>query len=140
MFKCINNLVPDYISDIIPPRVQEISNYPLRNRENVSNMYTRTDISHKSCIPSSISYWNNLQTDIREAKTYASFHQRLKPIIRDSIKVPIYFVKGNRKLSILHDRIHNNCSDLKVIYFVIIYLHTVDVPVEMIMKMRHIIF
>ena len=39
--------------------------------------------------------------------------QRLKPIIYNSIKVPIYFVKGNRKLSILHARIRNNCSDLK---------------------------
>ena len=113
MFKCINYLVKDYISDIIPPRVREISNYPLRNRKNVSNMYTRTENSHKSCIPSSISYWNNLQTDIKEANTYASFHQRLKPIIYDRIKVPIYFVEGNRKLSILHANIRNNWSDLK---------------------------
>ena len=113
MFKCINNLVPDYISDIIPPRFREISNYPLRNRKNVSNMYTRTESSHKSCIPSSISYSNNLKTDIREVNTYKSFQQRVKPIISDSIKVPICFVKGNRKLSILHARIRNKCSDLK---------------------------
>ena len=86
---------------------------PLRNRENVSNMYTRTEISYKLCIPSSISYWNNLQTDIKEANIYASFHQRLKPIIYDRIKVPIYFVEGNRKLSILHADIRTNCSDLK---------------------------
>ena len=26
---------------------------------------------------------------------------------------PIYFVKGNRKLSILHAKIRNNCCDLK---------------------------
>ena len=60
-----------------------------------------------------ISYWNNLQTNIREANTYASFKQKPKPIIYDSIKVPIYFVKGNRNLSILYARIRNNCSDLK---------------------------
>ena len=113
---------------------------PLRNRKNVSNMYTRTEISYKLCIPSSISYWNNLQTDIKEANTYASFHQRLKPIIYDRIKVPIYFVEGNRKLSILHADIRNNWSDLKMIYFVIICLQTVDVPVEMKMKIRRIIF
>ena len=117
MIKCINNLVPDYISDIIPPRVREISNYPLHYPENVLNMYTRTEISHKSCIPSSISYWNNLQIDIREAITYAYFHQRLKLIIYDSIKVPIYFVKCNGKLSILQARIRNNCSDLKTDLF-----------------------
>ena len=73
--------------DSIPPRVREISNYPSCNLENVLNMYTRTEISHKSCVPASISYWNNLQTDIRGADTYASFHQRLKPRIFDSIKV-----------------------------------------------------
>ena len=27
MYKCSNNLVPDYISDIIPPRVADVSNY-----------------------------------------------------------------------------------------------------------------
>ena len=69
-------------------------------------MNTRAEISHKSCKPSSISYWNNLQTDIREANTNSSFHQRLKPVIYDSIKVPVYFFKGNRKL-------RNICSDLK---------------------------
>lgn len=112
MFKCTNNLIPDYITDIIPPLVRDVSNYPLRNRENVSNMYTRTEISHKSCIPSSISYWNNLQTNIREADTYESFRHSLKRDIFDNINVPIYFSKGNRKLSILHARIRNNCSDL----------------------------
>ena len=70
----------------------------------------------------------------------ATFHQRLKPIIYVSIKIPIYFVKGNRKLFILHARIRNNCRYLKSIYFVIIYLQTVTVPVKMIMKMRRIIF
>ena len=69
--------------------------------------------SHKSYIPCSISYWNKLQTDIREANTYAPLHQRLKPIIYDSFKVPIYFVRGDRKLSILHARSCNNCSDIR---------------------------
>ena len=43
MYKCSNNLVPDYISNIIPSRVGEITNYPLRNRQNLTNMYTRTE-------------------------------------------------------------------------------------------------
>ena len=136
---CSNELIS--LSQIIyrilsRPVFERSENYPLRNLENVSNMYTKTEISRKSCIPSSICYWNNLQTDIGEANTLASFHQRLKPIIYDSIKVPIYFVKGNRKLSILHARIRTNYSDLTLIYFVI--RQTVDVPVEMIMKMRRI--
>ena len=65
MYKCSNNLVPNYISDIVPPLVGEVTNYPLRNRNNISSIYTRTDISKKSCIPSSVSDWNNLNRDIR---------------------------------------------------------------------------
>ena len=66
MYKCSNNLVPDYISDTIPPRVGEIINYPLRNGLNLTNMYIRTEISRKSCIPSSVSNWNSLNNDIRD--------------------------------------------------------------------------
>lgn len=70
MYKCSNNLVPDYISDIIPPHVREVSNYPLRNRNNFTNLYTRTETSRESCIPSSVTCWNNLQSDIREVDTF----------------------------------------------------------------------
>ena len=64
-------------------------------------MYTRTEISYKAYIPSSNSHWNNLQTGISEANTYASFLKNLMPIIYYSIKILIYFVNGNRKLLLL---------------------------------------
>ena len=62
MYKCTNNLVPEYISDLIPPFVRETSNYPLRNRDNVSSIYTRTEIISRSCISSGVSLWNSLDT------------------------------------------------------------------------------
>ena len=55
MYKSSNNLVPDYTSDIIPLHVREVSNHPLRNRNNLTNLYTRAEISRRSCIPSSVS-------------------------------------------------------------------------------------
>lgn len=66
------NLVPDFITDIIPPHDREIANYFLQNRENVSNMYT------------------------------------IYKLI-----LGIFFAF----LSILHARIRNNCSDLKLDLF-----------------------
>ena len=51
MYKCTNNLVPEYISDLIPPFVREVSNYPLRNRDNVSSIYTRTEYSQDPVYP-----------------------------------------------------------------------------------------
>ena len=113
MYKCSNNLVPDYISDIIPPLVHEVSDYPLRNRNNLANVYTRTETSDRSCVPSSVSYWNSLQSYLREADTILAFHHNLKDQILTVRKIPSYFMKGKRKLSVIHAKIRNNCSDLK---------------------------
>ena len=113
MYKCSNNLVSDYISDIIPPLVREVSDYPLRNRNNLANVFTRTETSHRSCVPSSVSCWNSLQSDLREAETFLWFHHNLKDKILAVRKIPSYFMKGPRKLSVIHARIRNNCSDLK---------------------------
>ena len=112
MYKCSNDLVPDYISDIIPPLVGEVSNYSLRNRQNLANVYTRTEVSRRSCIPSSVSSWNNLSNDMREADTYFSFRNAVKNDFLCGTHVPSYYMKGQRRFSVLHARIRNNCSDL----------------------------
>ena len=70
MYKCTNNLIPDYISDIIFPLVHEESNYPLRNRDNLINLHSHTETSRRSCIPSIVSYLNGIQSDIRELDTF----------------------------------------------------------------------
>ena len=113
MYKCSNNIVPDYISDIVPPLVGEVTKYPLRNRHNIASMYTRTEISRKSCIPSSVSGWNNLNNNIRESDSYVSFRSTFKNEVLGNAQVPSYFMKGQRRLSVLHARLRNNCSDLK---------------------------
>ena len=112
-YKCTNNLIPDYISDIIPPLVGEVSNYPLRNRDNLTNLHTRTETSRRSCIPSSVAYWNGFQSDIRELDTFLSFRHVLKDTVLTGCNVPSFFVKGERRSSVIHARIRNNCSDLK---------------------------
>lgn len=113
MYKCTNSLVPDYISDLIPPFVREVSNYPLRNRNNVSSIYSRTEIFSRSCIPSGVTLWNSLDTSLKQLDSFASFRRSLKSKCFSPSKVPDYFVKGNRKWSIIHARIRNNCSDLQ---------------------------
>ncbi|MCG7877681.1 MAG: reverse transcriptase domain-containing protein [Candidatus Thiodiazotropha endolucinida] len=54
MYKANNSQVPSYINDIIPPRIRETTNYPLRNRENITIPFCRTELFRKSCIPSSV--------------------------------------------------------------------------------------
>ena len=50
MYKTFNNLVPIYITELIPPLTGDVSNYPLRNSNNIAIPFTRTEISHRSCI------------------------------------------------------------------------------------------
>ena len=73
MYKVVNDMVPSYISDIIPPTVANVSRYELRNSENISRIPVRTSTFSKSCIPSAINEWNNLQASFRDCDSYNSF-------------------------------------------------------------------
>ena len=70
MYNVNAGLVPSYISDSIPPLVNEISDYPLRNNRNISLPYNRTNISQKSCIPSSIKYGMALKMILKTYQLY----------------------------------------------------------------------
>ena len=63
------------------------------------------------CETKYISKRNN--SNIREADTYLSFRKILKDEVLYNANVPSYFLKGQRKLSVLHARIRNSFSDLK---------------------------
>ena len=73
MYNVNAGLVPPYISDLIPPLVSEISDYPLRNNRNISLPYNWTNISQKSCIPSSIRLLNGLEDEFKNLLTLTTF-------------------------------------------------------------------
>ena len=111
MYKSVNGLVLSYISDLMPPPIHETTNYPLRDQNNITVPFCRTEIARKSCIPSSITLWNSLDEELRNSSTLASFKYQLKNLQNKS-KVPHYYIVSNRYLSVLHARIRNNCSYL----------------------------
>ena len=94
MYNVNAGLVPSYISDLIPPLVNEISDYTLRNNRNISLPYNRTTISQKSCISSSIRLWNGLEDDFKNLSTLTTFSKFNKSYI------PSYFTFGNRYISV----------------------------------------
>ena len=112
MYKVNNGLVPSYITDLFPPLVSEISGYPLRNNNNFSTPFTRTNISLRSCIPSAIRMWNTLDEGLKNQPTISSFKNNLQITTFPKLHVPNYFTSGNRYLSVIHARIRNNCSNL----------------------------
>ena len=117
MFKSRSDLLPTYISDLMPPLVRNISNYPLRNMNNYSVPFARTEIFKKSCIRSAITLWNAADNSLKDSNTLHSFKYQMKKPFAITSKVPSYYASGNRRLSVLHARIRNNCSNLNLDLF-----------------------
>ena len=87
-----------------------VSTYTVRNQHKFTVPLCRTEISRKSCIPSSISAWNSLDIELRNSPSLASFKYQLKKHQNNS-SVPTYYQTGSRYLSVLHARIRNNCNN-----------------------------
>ena len=74
-------------------------------------MSTRTTISQKSCIPSLVYIWNNLNENLKNVDSFSTFKKSISS--RFSLPpVPSYYLGGNRFLSVMHARIRNKCSGL----------------------------
>ena len=107
-----NGLTPNYISDLISPLVRNTTNYSLRNKNDIAVLYTRTKISRKSCIPSSVSLWNSLDSDTRSSNCTLHFKSNLKRLRPANTKIPSFYHTGDRYQSVLHAIIRNKCSNL----------------------------
>ena len=76
-YKILNGLTPEYLLNIVPPRIQESTPYNLRNSNNIRNIRANTNIFFHSFFLSTIRAWNNLSDDLKNAPTVASFKYRL---------------------------------------------------------------
>ena len=69
LYKMFNNLSPEYLSSPIPPTVNNISRYNLRNAHNIQTLDSRTTQYFNSFLPSSIREWNNLSLNVRNSNS-----------------------------------------------------------------------
>ena len=109
-YKMYNNISPLYLSSLVPPLVQNTSNYSLRNADDIRTIHARTSLYSNSFLPSTIRDWNNLPSADRNADSVNSFKQHLS---HGRVSVPEYFYTGNRRMQILHTRLRTGCSSLK---------------------------
>ena len=111
-YKIFNGQTPNYLLDIFPPNVNARTQYTLRNANDIDLIAHRTELFASSFIPSAIKLWNELPVDIKSIQSLPSFKSYV--ILSFSVSnVPKYYLEGDRKLSSLHTRIRNNCSDFK---------------------------
>lgn len=112
MYRASKNQLPSYVSNLIPPLVNNITGYNLRNQNDINIPNTRLEIYKRSFIPSATQLWNNTDPLIRQVDTIRQFKRASTQQLYNNYSVPPHFLEGCRFLSVMHARIRNNCSNL----------------------------
>ena len=106
-YKMKQKITPSYLTNLIP--IPQENRYPLRNRNDIPTIQTRTSLYQESFLPSVIRQWNLLPENVKSSQTLPIFKHRISPNMQ---KPPIYYSVGNRLGQILHSRLRLECSSL----------------------------
>ena len=109
LYKMFNDFSPECLSSLIPPTVNTLSQYYLRNAPNIQTVDSRTAQYFNSFLPSSIREWYNLPLDIRNSDSVIIFKRKLNS---DIMTIPWHFYAGNRRPQVLHTRLSTTFSSL----------------------------
>ena len=109
LYKMFINLLPEYLSSLIPHTVNTLSQNNLPNTHNIQTVDSRTSQYFNSSSPSAIREWNNLPLDVRNIDSVIIFKRKLNS---DMKATPRYFYAGNRRAQVLHTRLRKKYSSL----------------------------
>jgi len=115
-YKISNGLTPQYLQQLLPPRVAEISRYPLRNAQNRSLVPARTVRYKSSFLPSTTALWNNLPDNVRFSPSLSSFKSNLNNINKLP-SPPEWSYTGSRPANIFQTRLRLNNPALNAYLF-----------------------
>ena len=112
MYNMYHGHSPSYLCDLLPPLVRDVTNYPVRNRNDYTVPRCRLSLYQSSFIPSVINLWNSLDNETRNIRTYDMFKINLKRKVV-LLKIPGHFLVGDRISNILYSTLRSTCSSLK---------------------------
>jgi hypothetical protein len=112
MYNMYHGHAPSYLCDLLPPMVRDVTNYPVRNRNDYAVPRCRLSLYQSSFIPFVINFWNSLDNDTRNTRTSDSFKITLKSKVVLA-KIQGHFLIGDRRHNILYARLRRSCSPLK---------------------------
>ena len=101
MHNIVNNSALSYLTDNVPPRISETTNYPLRNSENFTIPSYRLTLTNSSFFPSTLCALNSLDLENRNAPSYFSFKGQLV----NKTLVPVWYSTCVRKWNIIHTKL-----------------------------------
>jgi hypothetical protein len=121
----MNNLVPQYLKNLLPPQHGRPGIRNLRSNENhlIPVPFTRTESFRRSFIPFTIRLWNNLDKKLRDCPSLNAFKCALKGLKNKANKL-FYF--GKRVPSVHHARLRIGCSKLNA--HLSLNLHVIPSP------------
>ena len=79
IFSIENGLAPKYLHDILPPKVKDVIPYSVRNKDNFIVPPCRLECFKRSCIPSGINLWNELDINIQNSVSLSESESLYKP-------------------------------------------------------------
>ena len=103
------NIAPSYLCSLVPPLIGQVTQYNLRNVNNIRTISCNSQLYYNSFLPSTVRAWNDLPDELRNSETLDIFKHRLNVSIK---KPPKYFCTGQRTLQIHHTRLRTKCSSL----------------------------
>ena len=65
-YKMVNGLTPAYLSTLVPPYINDVSRYSLRNANNIQAVAARSSLYSNSFLPTAIREWNELPLEIKK--------------------------------------------------------------------------
>ena len=114
MYKIVNNDAPSYLTDLLPSRVDVMSNYNLRNSQNFEIPFARLCSFESSFFPSTLRLWNSTEESIRNAPTLSAFKSNIK---KQPFRIHQFPSTKDRLNDIILTRIRHNCSNLNADLF-----------------------
>ena len=109
-YKMCHQLVPTYLSKLCPLQVSQVSNYNLRNSQDLVSKMSRLVCYQNSVVPSAIREWNKLPVGVRNSLSLQGF--------KTSVKKELYPLKTRRystctgQMGINHGRLRMGLSAL----------------------------
>jgi hypothetical protein len=111
MYKMQNNIAPVYLTQACPPLVGELSNYNLRNTDNIVLPLGKKAGYFNSFMPRTVRDWNSLDRTIRNRDSLDSFKYNLKKKMFPK-KTKLYSMFDGAK-AVHHTRMRLGLSGLK---------------------------
>ena len=111
MYNIEHKNAPTYLNDLVPPKIHSLTNYPLRNGDDIVLPFCRLSVTSESFFPATIREWNKLDVSTRNLDSISKFKSALKKDTQIS-QVPNYYSFGQRKLNIIWTQLRYSVSSL----------------------------